>query len=180
MLFCTDMNLKTFGGIGIDSIASRLLEAQKWFPQTYTGVNPFEWFLHIRSRSKVIQNHLSRIKAEESLSDQAFLIFEAQVDFIVRLKDILIDELIHRMGCIQRSKDGNRQKIENKIRTRWIYKYQDIGKVIESVELSDTDWMVTHGDIEKLIEGTYPFNFELEDSLWLATGLQQQYLLYGY
>ena len=34
------------------------------------------------------------------------LIFEAQVDFIVRLKDILIDELIHRMGWIQQSKDG--------------------------------------------------------------------------
>ena len=40
--------------------------------------------------------------------------------------------------------------------------YQDIGKVIESVELSDTDWMVTQEDIEKLIEGTYPINFEKE------------------
>jgi hypothetical protein len=69
---------------------------------------------------------LSRIKADESLSDQALLIFEAQVDFIVRLKDILIDELIHRMGWIQRSKDGNRQKIENRIRTQWIDKYYDV------------------------------------------------------
>jgi hypothetical protein len=42
------------------------------------------------------------------------------------------------------------------------FKYQDIGKVIESVELPDTDWMVTRGDIEKLIEGTYPINFESE------------------
>jgi hypothetical protein len=65
----------------------------------------------------LIRNHLSRIKADESLSDQALLIFEAQVDFIVRLKDILIDELIHRIGWIQQSKDGNRQKIENRIRT---------------------------------------------------------------
>ncbi|MCZ7362863.1 MAG: hypothetical protein O8C58_05970 [Candidatus Methanoperedens sp.] len=40
--------------------------------------------------------------------------------------------------------------------------YQDIGKVIESVELSDTDWRVTQEDIEKLIEGTYPINFEKE------------------
>ena len=70
---------------------------------------------------------MSRIKADESLSDQALLIFEAQVDFIVRLKDILIDELIHRMGWIQRSKDGNRQKIENRIRTQWIDKYYDVG-----------------------------------------------------
>src|SRR4030065_1277775 len=40
--------------------------------------------------------------------------------------------------------------------------YQDTGKVIESVELSDTDWRVTQEDIEKLIEGTYPINFEKE------------------
>src|SRR4030065_1737954 len=40
------------------------------------------------------------------------------------------------------------------------FMYQDIGKVIESVELSDTDWRVTQEDIEKLIEGTYPINFE--------------------
>ena len=293
----TYSDLKTFGGIDIDSIASRLQEAQKWFQQTYPGADPFEWFPRIRPRSKVIRNHLSRIKANESLADQALLIFEAQVDFIVRLKDILIDELIHRMGWIQRSKDGNRQKIENRIRTRWIdkyydvgdkvsanpneenlaklkelidhgkpesdeaelelmkqhqvdyekiyehlkkltnnfseveitqhhttaqvlldlcrderkweflteeerknltknrliqdlrepkqylkavltkklityirkgkitfahsFKYQDIGKVIESIELSDIDRMVTRGDIEKLIEGTYPFNFNL-------------------
>jgi hypothetical protein len=294
----TYSDLKTFGGIDIDSIASRLQEAQKWFKQAYPGVSPFEWFTRIRSRSKVIRNHLSRIKVDESLSDQALLIFEAQVDFIVRLKDILIDELIHRMGWTQRSKDDNRQKIENRIRTQWIdkyydvgnkvsanpnegnlaklkklidrgkpesdeadmeltkqhqvdyekiyehlkeltnnfseaeithhhttaqvlldlcrderkweflteeerknmtknrliqdlrepgqclkavltkklisyirkgkitfthsFKYQDIGKVIESVELSDTDWMVTRGDIEKLIDGTYPINFETE------------------
>jgi len=34
------------------------------------------------NRFWVIRNHLSRIKADESLSDQTFLIFEAQVDFI--------------------------------------------------------------------------------------------------
>ncbi len=40
--------------------------------------------------------------------------------------------------------------------------YQDIGKVIQSVELSDSDWKVTQEDIEKLIAGTYPINFEKE------------------
>jgi hypothetical protein len=82
-------DLKTFGGIEIEGIASRLQEAQKWFQQTYPGADPFERFPRIRLRSKVIRNHLSRIKANESLADQALLIFEAQVDFIVRLKDIL-------------------------------------------------------------------------------------------
>jgi uncharacterized membrane-anchored protein YhcB (DUF1043 family) len=294
----TYTDLKTFLGIDIDGIASRLQEAQKWFQQTYPDADPFEWFPRIRLRSKVIRNQLSRIKADKALLFQARLIFEAQVDFIVRLKDILIDELIHKMGWIQRSKGGNRQKIENRIRTQWIdkyydvgdkvsrnpneenlaklkelidrgkpesdeaerelmkqhqvdyekiyehlkkltnnfseekitqhhttaqvlldlcrderkwkflteeerknltknrliqdlrepkqylkavltkklityickgkitfahsFKYQDIGKVIESIELSDTDRMVTLGDIEKLIEGTYPFNFKSE------------------
>lgn len=123
----TYTDLKTFGGIDIDAIASRLHGAQKWFQQTYPGVDLFEWFPRIRPRSKVIRNHLSRIKAGESLSDQALLIFEAQVDFIVRLKDILIDELIHRMGRIQQAMDGNRQRIENRIRAQWINKYCDIG-----------------------------------------------------
>jgi hypothetical protein len=128
----TYTDLKTFGGIDIDNIASRLLKAQKWFQQTYPGVNPFEWFPRIRSRSKVIRNHLSRIKTDESLSDQALLIFEAQVDSIVRLKDILIDELIHRMGWIQRFKEGNRQKVENRIRTQWIDKYYDVGDKVST------------------------------------------------
>jgi len=294
----TYTDLKTFGGIDIDGIATRLQEAQKWFQQVYPGADPFEWFPQIRLRLKIIRNQLSRIKADKSLPFQARLIFEAQVDFIVRLKDILIDELIHRIGWTQRSKDDKRQKIENKIRTQWIdkfydvgnkvsanpnegnlaklkklidrgkpesdeadmeltkqhqvdyekiykhlkeltnnfseaeithhhmtaqvlldlcrdgrkweflteeerknmtknrliqdlrepgqclkavltnklisyirngkmtfahsFKYQDIGKVIESVELSDTDWMVTRGDIEKMIDGTYPINFESE------------------
>jgi hypothetical protein len=241
----------------------------------------------------VIRSHLSKIHADESLSNQARLVFEGQADFIVRLKDILIDELIHREGWIQRSVDAKRQKIENRIRTEWInnyyetankviinpnedhlstlkslldrgmpeseeaelenlekhrmkyeqiyrhleeitnnfsedkitshyataqllldlcsgrrkwaflteeekkkmisnsiihdkeqflkavltkklisyirkgkitlvhsFKYQDISKIIESVELSDSDWNVTREDIEKLIEGTYPMDLE--------------------
>src|SRR3990170_1527606 len=285
--------LKIFGGIDIDGIALRLQEAQKWFEETYPNVDPFKWFFRIRPRSKVIRNHLSKIHADESLPNQARLIFEAQADFIVRLNDILIDELIHKEGWIQCSVDANRQKIENSIRTEWInkyyetankviinpnednlstlknlvdegmpeseeaeleflekhrmkyehiyrhleeltnnfsedriiphhataqllldlcsgkckwaflneeekkkmitnsiiqkkeqflkavltkklisyirkgkitlaqsFKYQDISKIIESVELSDTDWIITKEDIEKLIEGTYPIDLE--------------------
>ncbi len=294
----TYSDLKTFCGIDIDGIASRLQEAETYFQRTYPNIDPLKHFPHIRSRSKVIRNHLSRIKAEKSLSSQARLTFEIQADFIVRLKDTLVDELIHRKGWIDRSMNTNRQKTENRIRTRWIneycgmieevlvnpteenlsklkniidsgkpesaeaalelikqhqrdyekiyghlekltnnfceeeimphhktaqvlldlcrgkcqwaylseeerkklnsnrhiqnmkepceclkaaitrklisyiqngkitlpksFLYQDIGKVIESVELSDGDWKVTQEDIEKLIEGTYPINFEKE------------------
>jgi hypothetical protein len=294
----TYSDLKTFCGIDIDIIALRLQEAETYFQQTYLNIDPLKHFLHIRPRSKVIRNHLSRIQADKVPSSQARLIFEIQADFIVRLKDILIDELIHRNGWIDRSMNDNRQKIENRIRTKWIndhcgmmeevsinpteenlsklkklidggkpesgeavlelikqhqrdyekiyghlekltnnfseeeiiphhkiahvllelcrgkcqwaylseeerkkltsnrniqnskepheclkavitrkliyyiqsgkitlsksFMYQDIGKVIESVELSDIDWRVTKEEIEKLIEGTYPFNFEKE------------------
>jgi hypothetical protein len=116
-------NLKTFGGIDIDSITLRLQDAQKWFHETYSDIDPFKWFIRIRHRSKIIRNHLSRIKADESLSDQARLIFEEQVNFIVQLKDILMDELIHREGRIQSNINANRQKTENTIREEWIEKY---------------------------------------------------------
>jgi hypothetical protein len=305
----TYSDLKTFCGIDIDSIASRLQEAETYFQQTYLNIDPLKHFPHIRPRSKVIRNHLSRIKAENSLSSQARLIFEIQADFIVRLKDTLIDELIHRNGWIDRSMNGNRQKIENRIRTLWIneycgmmeevsinpteenlskmkklidsgkpesadailelikqhqrdyekiyghlenltnnfseeeiiphhttaqvlldlcrgkcqwaylseeerkklnsnrhiqnmkdpceclkaavtrklihyiqngkitlpksFLYQDIGKVIESVELSDTDRRVTQEDIEKLIEGTYPIDFEKE--IFQTFSLDEEY-----
>ncbi len=296
----TYTDLKTFCGIDIDRIAVRLQEAETYFQRTYLNIEPLKYFPNIRLRSKVIRNHLSRIKADKSLSSHARLIFEIQADFIVRLKDIFISELIHRTGWTERYMNDSRQKIENRIRTQWIneyygmmkevsvnptgenlsklkklidsgkpesaevalelikqhqkdydkiygyleeltnnfseeeiiphhttaqvlldlcrgkrqwiylseeerkkltnnrhiqslkepheclkaaitrklihyiqngkitlpksFLYQDIGKVIESVELSDSDWKVTQEDIEELIEGTYPINFEKEIS----------------
>jgi hypothetical protein len=123
-------NLKTFGGIDIDNIALRLQDTQKWFHETYQNIDPFKWFFRIRYRSKIIRNHLSKINADESLSDQARLIFEEQVNFIVQLKDILIDELIHREGRIQRDINANRQKTENRIRKEWIEKYCEIAEKV--------------------------------------------------
>ena len=294
----TYTDLKTFCGIDINAIALRLQEAETYFQRTYLNIEPLKYFPNIRLRSKVIRNQLSRIKADKSFSSHARLIFEVQADFIVRLKDIFISELIHKTGWAERYMNDNRQKMENKIRTQWInecygmmeeasvnpteenlsklkklidcgkpesaeaalelikqhqkdyekiyghlegltnnfseeeiiphhttaqvlldlcrgkrqwsylseeerkkltdnrhiqnmkepceclkaaitrklihyiqngkitlpksFLYQDIGKVIESVELSDTDWRVTQEDIEKLIEGTYPINFEKE------------------
>lgn len=117
--------LKIFGGIDIDGIALRLQEAQKWFHAAYPNVDPFEWSFRVRPRSKVIRNHLSKIHANESQSNQARLIFEAQADYIVSLNDILIDELIHKEGWIQYSANAKRQKIENSIRKEWIDKYYE-------------------------------------------------------
>lgn len=90
----TYSELKTFCGINIDSIALRLQEAETYFQQTYPNIDPLKHFPHIRLRSKVIRNHLSRIQASKVPASQARLIFEIQTDFIVRLKDILIDAVL--------------------------------------------------------------------------------------
>ncbi|MCX9074767.1 MAG: hypothetical protein OIN88_08940, partial [Candidatus Methanoperedens sp.] len=119
----TYSDLKTFCGIDIDGIASRLQEAETYFQRTYLNIDPLKHFPHIRLRSKVIRNHLSTIKPEKSLSSQARLIFEIQANFVLRLKDIFIDELIHKKGWIDRSMNDNRQKTENKIRIQWINEY---------------------------------------------------------
>ena len=52
----TYTNLKTFGGIDIDGIVSRLQKAQKWFEQTYPGVDAYEWYPRIRSRIEYALN----------------------------------------------------------------------------------------------------------------------------
>jgi len=120
-------NLKFFNGIDIDAIAQRLNGAQEWFKQYYPNVNPYEWHPQIRPRAKVIRNQLSRIKANKSLAIQARLVFEAQVDFIVRLKDIYIDELIHKHGWLQRSMSGKRPAMENIMLNEWIETCCEIG-----------------------------------------------------
>jgi hypothetical protein len=55
-------SLKTFGGIDIEGIGLRLQDAQKWFHETYSDIDPFKWFFRIRHRSKIIRNHLSKNK----------------------------------------------------------------------------------------------------------------------
>jgi hypothetical protein len=147
----TYSDLKTFCGIDIDGIASRLQEAETYFQRTYPNTDPLKYLPHIRPRSKVIRNHLSGIQANKVPSSQARLIFEIQADFIVRLKDILVDELIHRKGWIDRSMNGNRQKIENRIRTRWINEYCGM---MEEVLVNPTEENLSR--LKKLIDSGKP------------------------
>ena len=151
----TYSDLKTFCGIDIDSIASRLQEAETYFQRTYLNIDPLKHFPHIRPRSKVIRNHLSRIQADKIPSSQARLIFEIQADFIVRLKDILIDELIHRKGWIDRSMNGSKQKIENRIRTQWINEYCGM---MEEVSVNPTEENLSK--LKKLIDSGKPESSE--------------------
>src|SRR4030066_1559646 len=151
----TYTDLKTFCGIDIDSIASRLQEAETYFQRTYLNIEPLRYFPNIRLRSKVIRNHLSRIKAEKSLSSHGRLIFEIQADFIVRLKDIFIDELIHKKGWMDGSMNTNRQKTENRIRTQWINEYCGM---MEEVLVNPTEENLSR--LKKLIDSGKPESAE--------------------
>jgi hypothetical protein len=51
---------------------------------------------------------------------------------------------------------------KGKITIKHSFKYQDMGKIIESIQLSDSDCKVTREEIEKLIEGIYPINLDFE------------------
>lgn len=43
---------------------------------------------------------------------------------------LVLHYLIHKMGRIQQSMDGNRHKIENRIRIQWITNYCNIGEKV--------------------------------------------------
>jgi hypothetical protein len=61
----TYSDLKTFCGIDIDSVASRLQEAETYFQRIYLNIDPLKYFPHIRPRSKVIRNQLSNMAVFE-------------------------------------------------------------------------------------------------------------------
>lgn len=73
------------------------------------------------------------------------------------LKDILIDELIHREGWLQRSVNVNRPKIENSIRIEWINKYHETA---EKVIINPGEENLS--TLKSLIDGGKPESEEAE------------------
>jgi hypothetical protein len=108
--------LKGYGGVDIENIANRLQQAKEWFDEYYCGADPFDFYEKIKGRIKLLQRHLSSIKADDSTPIQVRLIFELQVAFIMNCQDFLIEQIIHRRGRIHQSMDKVRQKTENQFR----------------------------------------------------------------
>ena len=110
----TFSGLKTYGGADLPAIYERLVKAKEWF--SLYGADPICYYPHIFTRRKHLRRLLTSIPPAQQEEIQKRLIFEIQDAFVVECTDLLITELIHRMGRIQQSMNASRQKMENRLR----------------------------------------------------------------
>jgi len=110
----TFSDLKTYGGANIDAIYQKLIKAKEAF--SIYKVEPSHYYPEILSRSKFLQKLLGSIPPNQQLEAQAKLIFEIQVAYIIECKDLLIGEIIHKLGRLKQSDNASRQKVENQNR----------------------------------------------------------------
>jgi hypothetical protein len=66
--------------------------------------------------SKFLHRLLGSIPPNQQFEAQAKLIFEIQAAYIIECKDLLIGELIHKLGRSKQSDNASRQKVENQNR----------------------------------------------------------------
>jgi hypothetical protein len=111
----TFSDLKTYGGANIDAICQRLTKAKEAF--SIYNVEAGRYYPEILSRRKFLQKLLGSIPPNQQSEAQAKLIFELQAAFIIDCKDLLIGELIHKLGRLKQSDNASRQKVENQLRT---------------------------------------------------------------
>ena len=111
----TFSDLKTYGGANIDAICQRLTNAKEAFSIYNVEANRF--YPEILSRRKFLQKLLGSIPPNQQSEAQAKLIFEIQAAYIIECKDLLIGELIHKLGRLKQSDNASRQKVENQLRT---------------------------------------------------------------
>lgn len=112
----TFSDLKTYGGANIDAICQRLTKAKEAFSIYNVEANRF--YPEILSRRKFLQKLLGSIPPNQQSEAQAKLIFEIQAAYIIECKDLLIGELIHKLGRLKQSDNASRQKVENQLRTK--------------------------------------------------------------
>jgi hypothetical protein len=110
----TFSDLKTYGGANIDAIYQRLIKAKDAF--SIYKVEASQYYPEILSRSKFLHKLLGSIPPNQQLEAQAKLIFEIQAAYIIECKDLLIGELIHKLGRSKQSDNASRQKVENQNR----------------------------------------------------------------
>jgi len=111
----TFSDLKIYGGANIGAILEKLIKAKEAFSIYKVEANRF--YPEILSRKKFLQKLLGSIPPNQQSEAQAKLIFELQAAFIIDCKDLLIGELIHKLGRSKQSDNASRQKVENQLRT---------------------------------------------------------------
>jgi hypothetical protein len=110
----TFSDLKTYGGANIDAIYQRWIKAKEAF--SIYKVEASQYYPEILSRSKFLHKLLGSIPPNQQLEAQAKLIFEIQAAYIIECKDLLIGQLIHKLGRLRQSDNASRQKVENQNR----------------------------------------------------------------
>ncbi len=104
----TFSDLKTYGGANIDAIYQKLIKAKEAF--SLYKVEASQYYPEILSRSKFLHKLLGSIPPNQQLEAQAKLIFEIQAAYIIECKDLLIGELIHKLGRLRQSDNASRQE----------------------------------------------------------------------
>lgn len=112
----TYSDLKSFGGVDLEALYDRALLTRRWFSRYRK--DPMEVYPGLLLRSHHPRRLLSSIPPHQQDHVKARLIFESQAAFVVECTDLLIDQLIHRMGRVHQSLNASRQKAENQERKR--------------------------------------------------------------
>lgn len=128
----TFSDLKIYGDADIEAIYQRLIKAKEAF--SIYKVEPNRYYPEILSRSKFLQKLLNSIPPNQQLEAQAKLIFEIQAAYIIECKDLLIGELIHKLGRLKQSDNASRQKVENQMRKAAL---ESIRKDLKEMDESD-------------------------------------------
>lgn len=141
----TFSDLKTYGGADIDAIYQRLIKAKEAFSIYKVEAN--RYYPEILSRSKFLKKLLGSIPTNQQLEAQAKLIFEIQAAYIIECKDLLIGELIHKLGQSKQSDNASRQKVENQTRKNSLASIRKDLKEMAESEKIDINIIKKHANV---------------------------------
>lgn len=93
----------TWHGVSLTALVARLKGAEVWFSRVHPGADVDRWFPEVVARADYLPGFLATLHADERPATQAGLIFEQQVAFLVRTRDLLVDQIrLSRDRMLQR------------------------------------------------------------------------------
>lgn len=141
----TFSNLKAYGGADLQEISNRLTNAKRHIEKY--GIRAVEFYPQILTRGGHLRSLLSSIPSHQQEENQARLIFETQLAYVVECTDLFVTEVIHRKGRIHQSLNARRQKVENQIRK----------EELESIRYKSRDMVLAHKpDMDAIHKIAYP------------------------
>jgi len=141
----TFSDLKTYGGANIGAIHEKLIKAKEAF--SIYKVEASRFYPEILSRRKFLQKLLGSIPPNQQSEAQAKLIFEIQAAYIIKCKDLLIGEIIHKLGRSKQSDNASRQKVENQTRKKSLASIRKDLKEMTELEKIDINIIRKHANV---------------------------------